>query len=632
MKGLALATRAIALFALGSICLGIGSGRFDQKLSNENQAVHVLNRLTFGPRPGDAAQIQRQGIQKWIDQQLHPEQITENPALESKLEPLQTLHLQTWQIIEKYPQVRLPVMARQALISMAPQQLGRLRNASVDERRKALESMDAETRRSTLAALPDRLLDGLPEEMRKEAAEARQAKLQELRKELRGMPMRDLLTRDEMQTMRMGTKEQKRSLLDSFDPAKRQQVFRSLGLQALQELGLRREAMAAVQPQQLANADLIENKLYRAVYSNRQLEEVLVDFWMNHFNVFNGKGPVRTLLTSYERDAIRPHVLGRFKDLVVHTARHPAMLFYLDNWQSQVPRDDRPIPSGARRAGLNENYARELMELHTMGVDGGYTQEDVINVARAFSGWSIYEPNRYGEFQFNPGGHDRKEKIVLGRTLPAGRGEQDGLDVIDILVGHPSTAKFISRKLAQRFVADDPPQQLVDRMAITFTKTEGDLRAVLRTMFSSTEFLSEGAWRSKLKSPLELAVSVVRALNSDVRDAYMLAQRIAELGQPLYGKAEPTGYPNTNDAWVNTAGMLGRFNFATALTGGEISGIQTDFSRFDFNDPAAVATQLLVSRPASSTLAAIEKGIKDGEASPYLVAALVLGSPDFQRR
>src|SRR5262249_32732796 len=231
---------------------------------------------------------------------------------------------------------------------------------------------------------------------------------------------------------------------------------------------LRREAMAATQPQQLVNGELIENKLYRAIYSNRQLEEVLVDFWMNHFNVFNGKGPGRLLLTSYERDAIRPYIFGHFKDMLLATARHPAMLFYLDNFQSQVLRDDFPqptLPAGARRPGLNENYARELMELHTLGVDGGYTQQDVIAVARALSGWSIYDQAKYAEFQFNPGSHDRKEKVVLGHTLPPGRGEQDGLDVIDILAHHPSTAKFISRKLAQRFVADDPPQQLVDRMA-----------------------------------------------------------------------------------------------------------------------------------------------------------------------
>ena len=206
--------------------------------------------------------------------------------------------------------------------------------------------------------------------------------------------------------------------------------------------------------------ELGEQKILRAVYSPRQLEEVLVDFWLNHFNVFNGKGQGRMLLTSYERDAIRPHALGRFRDLLLATARHPAMLFYLDNWQSQAPREEnpaQPLPANARRPGLNENYGRELMELHTLGVDGGYTQSDVIAVARAFTGWTIYDVNRIAEFQFNPALHDRKEKIVLGQTIPAGGGEQDGIRVIDILARHPSTARFISRKLAQRFVADAPP-------------------------------------------------------------------------------------------------------------------------------------------------------------------------------
>jgi uncharacterized protein (DUF1800 family) len=397
---------------------------------------------------------------------------------------------------------------------------------------------------------------------------------------------------------------------------------------------LRREVMMATQPQQLVNSELIENKLYRALYSNRQLEEVLVDFWVNHFNIYNGKGQDRIYLTGFERDAIRPYVFGHFKDMLLATARHPAMLFYLDNFQSQVPRDDLPtlLPVNLNRPGLNENYGRELMELHTLGVDGGYTQQDVIAVARALSGWSIFDLQKYAEFQFNPGAHDRKEKIVLGHTLPAGRGEQDGLDVIDILAHHPSTAKFISKKLAQRFVADDPPQALVDRMAATFTKTDGDLRAVLQTLFGSVEFMSEGALQAKLKSPLEMVVSALRVMNADVTDTFALAQRVADLGQPLYGKVEPTGYPNTAEGWTNTSGVLGRINFSTALSAGQIPGIKIDMSRFNFKDPATVAAELLSGAPSAQTLAAIEMGVKDKEATPSLLTNLVLSSPDFQRR
>jgi uncharacterized protein (DUF1800 family) len=398
---------------------------------------------------------------------------------------------------------------------------------------------------------------------------------------------------------------------------------------------LRREAMAINQPQQYVNQELIENKLYRAIYSNRQLEEVLVDFWVNHFNVFNGKNQIRVLLTSYERDAIRPHVFGHFKDMLLATAHHPAMLIYLDNNQSQVPREDMPQPpNGAqgRRPGINENYGRELMELHTLGVDGGYTQEDVIAVARAFTGWTVYDPQKYAEFQFNPAGHDRKEKFVLGHTLPPGRGEQDGLEVIDILAHHPSTAKFISKKLAQRFVADDPPQALIDRMAATFTKTDGDLRAVLATLFTSVEFSSEGAWQSKLKSPLEMVVSAVRALNADAADTLPLAQRIAEIGQPLYGKLEPTGYPNTGESWASASGILGRINFATALTSGQVPGMKIDVSRFNFKPPAVVASELLGISPSPETLAAIEKSLQGREATPSMLAATILGSPEFQKR
>jgi uncharacterized protein (DUF1800 family) len=228
--------------------------------------------------------------------------------------------------------------------------------------------------------------------------------------------------------------------------------------------------------------------------------------------------------------------------------------------------------------------------------------------------------------------HDRKEKVVLGHTIPAMGGEQDGLQVIDILAHHPSTAKFISRKLAQRFVADDPPQSLVNRMADTFSKTDGDLRAVLQTMFSSAEFMSEGAWESKLKSPLEMVVSTIRALNADVMDALPLGQRIADLGEPLYGKLEPTGYPNTGEAWANTASVLSRINFATAIVSGQIFGVKVDISRFNFKKPDVVAHEILNMPPSPSTLKAIEQGLESKEATPSNLTTLVISSPEFQKK
>lgn len=285
-----------------------------------------------------------------------------------------------------------------------------------------------------------------------------------------------------------------------------------------------------------------------------------------------------------------------------------------------------------RRAGLNENYGRELLELHTLGVDGGYTQQDVIAVARAFTGWTIHDPARVAEFQFNPALHDRKEKVVLGQTIPAGGGESDGLRVIDIVAQHPSTARFISKKLAQRFVADDPPKRLVDRMAATFIKTEGDLRAVLETMFKSREFFSAGSWQAKLKSPLEMVVSAVRVLNADASDTFALARRIADLGQPLYGKSEPTGYSNTGEGWANTAGLLGRINFASAPVEGRVPGVNVATTRFDGKRPASVAIELLSALPSKEVQAVIETGFQNRPSTAAAIASLIIASPDFQRR
>jgi uncharacterized protein (DUF1800 family) len=517
---------------------------------------------------------------------------------------------------------------------VSPEQLQKLSAGTAQERLATIGAIPAENLGPVLAALTPKMLEGLPE-LQKLADAARQTELARTRVVLQSnvMSMNTLLTPEQRRTMQQGPLSERRALLLSFDPEQRKQVLRSLPATAVNGLPeFQREAMAARQPPMFVNQELIDSRLYRALYSNRQLEEVLVDFWLNHFNVFNGKGPVRMLLTSYERDAIRPHVLGRFRDMVLATARHPAMLYYLDNWQSQAPRDDVPrAPNNARRPGLNENYGRELMELHTLGVDGGYTQDDVIAVARAFTGWTIYDVNRIAEFQFNPAFHDRKEKIVLGHKIPAGGGEQEGIQVIDILVRHPSTAKFISKKLAQRFVADVPPASLIDRMAATFRETGGDLRAVVEVMLTSREFLSEGAWQAKLKSPLELVLSAVRALGADVTDTLALAQRMTDLGQPMYGKAEPTGYATTSDAWSNSAGFLGRINFAGALAAGQIDGVTVDLSPLT-GDAEAMARRLLGPSLSPGTLKLLENGAKETSLTPASLAALILASPDFQRR
>jgi uncharacterized protein (DUF1800 family) len=283
--------------------------------------------------------------------------------------------------------------------------------------------------------------------------------------------------------------------------------------------------------------------------------------------------------------------------------------------------------------GLNENYARELLELHTLGVDGGYTQKDIIAVARCFTGWTIQRPYQFagmsGAFEFNDKVHDKGEKVVLGVTIPAGGGKEDGLKVLDILVHHPSTARFISKKLAQRFVADDPPPALIDRMAKTFREKDGDIREVMKTMLASKEFWSQGAWHAKMKSPLEMIASAIRATGANVQSASMLAQQLQQLGEPLYRKVEPTGYSSANAEWTNSAALLARMNFALALAQNKAPGLKVDTSRFEkLSDPQSIARSILFTNSTPETQAAIAKDSKE----PAKVAGLVIGSPEFQRR
>jgi uncharacterized protein (DUF1800 family) len=383
--------------------------------------------------------------------------------------------------------------------------------------------------------------------------------------------------------------------------------------------------------------DLLEAKMLRAVYSNRQLAEELDDFWFNHFNVYHDKGADRFLIPSFEREAIQPHVLGRFRDLLEATAKSPAMLFYLDNFQSVRPDLDAKAPKNKAKRGLNENYARELMELHTLGVNGGYTQKDVIEVARCFTGWGIQAPQKGGEFFFNDKVHDKGEKIFLGHVIPAGGGIEDGEKVLDILATNPATAHFISRELAQRFVSDTPPQPLVDRMAQTFLTKHGDIREVMRTMLASKEFWSEGAYRAKVKTPFDMVVSAVRALDANIDNAFGLANQVGNLGEPLYRKQEPTGYSNMNAEWVSSSALLARMNFALSLAQNKIPGITVDTARFGQDGAAEIAQSLLLRDVSPQTRATIENALKERQAKtpgpvPALVAGLVLGSPDFQKR
>jgi uncharacterized protein (DUF1800 family) len=569
--------------------------------------VHVLNRIGFGPAPGDVDRVREMGLARYIEDQLHPERIA-NEALKARLNEFETLELSNGALAERYF-----VPAQQAQ-RQAQQQAPPQRPPTTDP---------------TMMAPPPQQPRVAPE------------------------------------------------------------------LQMARQMG--------AMPQQ----ELMQAKLLRAALSEAQLEEVLVDFWFNHFNVFLGKGQVRQYITVYERDAIRPHVFGSFRKLLGETAHSPAMLFYLDNFQSQsanpmmmdpeierrlsdprltpqqraqllMRQRQQPLRPNQQRRGLNENYARELMELHTLGVDGGYTQQDVQEVARAFTGWTIDRPQQGGAFVFRPQMHDTSPKTILGVTFPAGGSKDEGDRVLDMLARHPSTARHIAFKLAQRFVADEPPKALVDRAAQVFLDTKGNLRDVTRTIITSPEFFSKDAYRAKVKTPLEFVVSAVRATGTTVMSAQPLVQALQVLGMPVYGCEPPTGYSMTADAWVNTGALLNRMNFALSLVGdggrgmagggrgrgpnagapppqnagrrGQPPGRAGAPGRPDraqqqlARAPLQVNVAALAPDTSEGTLDKLVNSFLAGEASaatvqtiaratsPQQMIALTLGSPEFQRR
>ncbi len=505
--------------------------------NDEKTIAHVLNRIGFGPRPGDIQRVEAMGLERYIDEQLHPERVPD-AGMTARLAGFETTGLTTNQISDRFEKPQL-------------------------EMRRKLQAQG----------------------------------------------------------------------LNPADPNTKRPP----------------EAMAI---QQKANAVLVElgeQKMLRAVYSERQLSEVLADFWFNHFNVDSRKGRDRYMLTEYERDTIRPRVLGSFRDLLGATAKSPAMLFYLDNWQSVDPNGPHPDPAILRRVGrgpfrpflvqppaaqaknpkrgLNENYGRELMELHTLGVDGGYTQKDVTEVARAFTGWTILNPQQGGEFRFEPRIHDEGEKLVLGHRISGGGGMRDGEQVLDILAAHPSTAHFISFELARRFVSDTPPEALVDRAAKRFRDTNGDLREVMRTILTSPEFLGPDAYRAKVKSPFEFVVSAMRATGAEVSNAMSLVREMQQLGMPLYQCQPPTGYKDTADAWTNTGALVNRMNFALQLSSGKTSGIVVDSRQSLVDSRDAVVNAMLGNDVSDTTKSTIARATT----TPQMMA-LALGSPDFQKR
>jgi uncharacterized protein (DUF1800 family) len=586
-----------------------------QKMSEEQRVSHVLNRIAFGARPGDAERVAKMGVEKYIDEQLHPELIND-AAAEARLANLEALKLSTGELLAKYPQPNF--------LLKQMQREGKLPTDLADLRDNRKTPPDAATAAKSGDAMkqPDASMTGT----QGSSANAPNANPNP-------NPTNPLNPA-------------------AIDPNRAE--YRQAVAEFYREHNL--------QMPQRVTAELQASRIMRAVYSERQLQEVLVDFWTNHFNVFAPKGADRWMLISYDRDVIRPHTLGKFKDLLVATAESPAMLFYLDNFQSVSPNaqmnqrraaaqfNQRPLLNavlGARRdrmpqqragavpppqrvkRGINENYARELMELHTLGVDGGYTQKDVQEVARCFTGWTIMDPRgaanyagfveegKSGTFYFNPRLHDDGEKMVLGHKIPAGGGMNDGLMVLDILAHHPSAAKFIATKLSRKFVMDNPTPELVNRVAAAYLKSDGDIRETLRAVFTSPEFNSPENYRAKIKTPFELAVSAIRAVGGDTNGAPPIHQWIATMGEPLYQYQAPTGYPDTAEQWVNTGALLSRINFALALVSNRIPGTRVDLSRFTGAAQGATAPD------KSRVIDQFASVILEGEISPKTKASLL---------
>jgi uncharacterized protein (DUF1800 family) len=596
-------------------------------LSADDAIVHALNRLAYGPRPGDVERIKKMGLAKWIDQQLNPGSI-EDRAVEARLERYPTLRLSSATLIADYPR---------------PKQAGNnkeeQKREQAERRTEAAEMKERERQGSGAA---DGGAAGATRESPDTPAAMKQDPLMEgggVNRATRGLTQRDALNGNDPNAV-------PRNIAD--DSKRPQRVIEEL-------------AMA---------------KVMRAVYSDRQLQQVMDDFWFNHFNVFAGKGEDRYYLTSYERDVIQPHALGKFKDLLNATAKSPAMLFYLDNFLSADPRAAERMareramrqairrgPYGMRRPmpppgqnkkqerGLNENYGRELMELHTLGVDGGYTQKDVTEVARCFTGWTIEKPREHPRFNFDEKLHDPNPKVVLGKKIHAG-GMKDGEEVIDLLVHQPATARFVSTKLARRFVSDNPPEALVSRMAKSFQSSNGDVRAVLHTMIYSPEFWATEARNAKIKTPFELVVSAVRALGTDVDTPMPLVQWIGRIGEPLYQCQPPTGYSDKAETWVNTGALLNRLNFSLALAGNRVRGSRSDVGSIlgaeAVSDPKSALDRavavFLGGRAAPSTVETLEKQLDSPQvlnarlddpvkqADLGVITGLVLGAPEFQRR
>jgi uncharacterized protein (DUF1800 family) len=651
-------------------------------LTDQQAILHALDRLGYGLRPGDVERVEHIGLAKWIDQQLHPESIDDS-ALDARLDEFPTLTMSSGTLIADFPR---------------PQEAAKREGITVEEYRKeqqdaAHAAMQAELAREggDAQAAPQ----AAPPEQSAQADSPPAAAPSDTSTSMQATNSAESLVPDPLLSPAPATPSNQMPTDASSQPGQMSNdAPNDGGEMAGPARGAKDKGQAGPgnqmynyknlhTPQRIV-AELAMAKVDRAVYSDRQLYEQMVDFWFNHFNVYVAKGQDAWLVTSFERDAIRPHAMGKFRDLLEATAKSPAMLFYLDNWlsvdpdaakQLQAQREARQQrfgigPGGFPRfpignpqqqqqqgqklqdRGLNENYGRELMELHTLGVDGGYTQQDVTEVARCFTGWTISTPRIDPEFQFNDRLHDTKPKLVLGHKIDKG-GIKDGEAVLDLLASDPHTAHHISLEIAQHFVSDKPPDALVDRMTKTYLSSDGDIRDVLHTMIYSPEFWSKDTYRAKIKTPFELVVSAARASGADATIPLLLVQWSARIGEPLYQCQPPTGYSDMADAWVNTGALLNRLNYSLALTANRLRGVETDVAAV-LGDSAtgsdahaaldAALTVFLGGEVSNETRETLEKQLDTPQVlqaklddpvqkvNANLIAGLVLGSPEFQRR
>ena len=691
-------------------------------LTERERAQQLLDRFTFGARPGDVDHVLAMGADAWFAQQLNPDAI-KDPVLNGRLNDFPTLNMTPEQALTVFPDRgkiqrvadgKEPIPADPLLAAMYEVQVAKLRKEAEARKVDASGNLPAEPSDAEKAA--DR--------------QAGQFAAARIAGELFAMPknqrMASLIAMpvdDRIAFTGSVAGDQKNLLLADFTPRERE-IF----------LGM----AAGIGAQYQIGQELAQAKMVRAILSERQLQEVMADFWFNHFNIYIAKDSDQWYTTAYERDAIRKNALGKFSDLLLATAQSPAMLVYLDNWLSIGPDSlaNGVNPANPRskpgNKGLNENYGREVMELHTVGVNGGYSQADVTNLAAILTGWTVNNPGQAGGFQFDPKRHEPGTKTWLGHRIgngepfviqgssaasavlaarqapamnessmdgmamgggagqkatalantPGNEGMKEGLEALNLLAHSPQTAHFISWKIAQRFVADDPPPALVDRMAKTFLSSDGDIKAVLRALVASPEFNSKKYFRNKVKTPMEFLASAYRTTLTDPSNPGALVNTIKTMGMPLYYALPPTGYYITADHWMNTGALVDRLNFAYQLTNGKFANQKFDAPKVvalgllgEESLPAEVAdvrpahagfteATLTEMAPAPATTAAgtevalkvlestliggevssqtsqlIHKQIADAKAQSTapgdllnLLTALVMGSPEFQLR